>query len=135
MGKQSISRKTYLSTLAVGVVGILLCGIVSSSASPAKHKGGAVLASRISTKSSSTVPSTGGTSKTVPHYHDAAPYLVTSVDTPYSESTGARPLTITVYKLCDGPNLIYTSSISGNPVVSVPAGVSTQIQFDSPECK
>ena len=72
------------------------------------------------------LPATGSYSKIVPHYHNAPPYLV-------STQTN-NDVYLSIYKLCDGPNLIYYS-MGGNAHNYTAPATSSQVQFDSPECK
>ena len=73
------------------------------------------------------IPASGSWSKIVPHYHNASPYLVLTIP-----GTGSYQPDLSLYKLCDGPNLLYLTNLSGNAYQS---GTTTQVQFDSPECK
>ena len=73
------------------------------------------------------LPAHGSISKHVPYYHTYPPTTVLTVP-----SDGFAGATLTLYKLCDGPNLVYLTTAVGNAYQS---GSAAQVQFDSPECR
>ena len=70
----------------------------------------------------------GSVSKYAPNYKDANATLVTSFNSDNSQ------VAIHLYKICDGPNLVYFSSEVTTYTSRQAPALAMQIQFESPEC-